>query len=139
MARLTRPMAMFLLLWLPLSALAAIDVYQFASPQQQQRFYKLTHQLRCPKCQDQTIADSNAEIAHDMRAKVADMIRKGRTDDEIMKYFVDRYGIFVTYNPPVTMRTVWLWAGPLTVFLVGLFLVIRLVRRASRDADREDS
>ena len=119
-----------LLLLLPLLASAAIDVYQFDSEADEQRFRELIKELRCPKCQNQAISDSDADIAHDMRAQVATMIEQGRTDDEIVAYFVERYGDFVSYEPPVRLETLVLWVLPLLALALGALVVVKLVRRA---------
>lgn len=121
---------MALLLCLPLLAHAAIAVYEFETPEQEQRFRHLIEELRCPKCQNQSISDSDADIAQDMRAQVAEMLREGRSDEEIVQFFVTRYGDFVTYKPPVNAETMILWAGPGVVFVIGLMLVVLQIRRA---------
>lgn len=117
---------------------AAEDLYQFETEQQRERFRQLTEQLRCPKCQNQSIGDSDAPIAQDMRTRTAQMIRQGRSNEEIVHYFVSRYGTFVNYEPPVTAETLLLWGGPGLVFLAGLFLVFWQLRRASRAAEKEE-
>ena len=117
---------------------AAIDIYQFDSDAQQDRFHRLTEELRCPKCQNQSIADSDAEISQDMRERVARMIREGHSDEEIVNFFVDRYGDFVSYRPPFNPRTAILWVGPLTLLLLGGVGIVLLVRRASREAEEDD-
>lgn len=127
----------FMLLWVLVPALsfAAIDVYQFDSGVDEQRFRGLIEQLRCPKCQNQSISDSDAEIAQDMRAQVATMIRDGRSDDEIVNYFTERYGDFVNYKPPMNAQTMILWAGPVCVFGIGFILVLVQIRRAKALAE----
>lgn len=127
-----------LLLCISLPALAAIDVYQFDSPQQEQRFRVLTEELRCPKCQNQSIADSDAGIAQDMRAKVQSMILEGNSDAQIVDYFVSRYGDFISYRPPVTATTSVLWLVPLLLLVGGGVLIVWLLRRASARADEID-
>jgi cytochrome c-type biogenesis protein CcmH len=112
-------------------AVATIDVYAFDSEQQEQQFRGLTKDLRCPKCQNQSISDSDAPIAQDMRAQVADMVREGHTDEEVVTYFVDRYGDFVSYKPPVKAETILLWLLPIIAVLWGIWLVIRLIRKAA--------
>lgn len=121
---------LLLLLCLASASRAAIDVYQFDTAGDEARFRELITELRCPKCQNQAISDSDADIAQDMRAQVATMIRDGRSDDEIVDYFVQRYGQFVTYEPPLNIETVVLWFGPLLVMLAGLALLVAQVRRA---------
>ncbi|MCH2556886.1 MAG: cytochrome c-type biogenesis protein CcmH [Alcanivorax sp.] len=117
---------------------AAIDIYQFDNTDQQDRFHRLTEELRCPKCQNQSIADSDAEIARDMRERTARMIRDGHSDQEVVNFFVDRYGDFVSYRPPVNERTAILWMGPLGLLLLGVLAIVLLVRRASRRAELEE-
>ena len=127
------------LLLLPLITTAAIDVYQFETVEDEQRFRELIKELRCPKCQNQAISDSDADIAQDMRAQVARMIEDGRSDDEIVSYFVERYGDFVTYQPPLRAETLVLWVLPGVVLLLGGVVVVRLVKRASElPIDEED-
>lgn len=136
-------MCFLLLVWplvsvlLPTQGFAVIDVYQFESVDNEQRFRGLIEQLRCPKCQNQSISDSDADIAQDMRAQVANMIRDGRSDDEIVGYFTERYGDFVNYKPPVTPQTLILWVGPLLIFFVGLILVVVQIRRAKAIVDSQ--
>ena len=127
------------LLLLPLQLLAAIDVYSFDSEQQEDRFHVLTEELRCPKCQNQSIADSDAELARDMRDRVHSMILDGKSDAEIVEYFVSRYGDFVSYRPPVNARTSVLWGIPLLMLLGGGMLIISLLRRASARADASEN
>jgi len=84
---------------------AAIDTYQFDSVQQEEQYRELTASLRCPKCQNNSIADSNAMIAADMRLKVYELMKQGENRQQIIDYMVARYGNFVTYEPPVTPST----------------------------------
>jgi cytochrome c-type biogenesis protein CcmH len=105
-------------------------------PVAQARAVKLSETLRCLVCQNQTIADSNAELAVDLRRQVREQIAAGRTDDEIIKYMTDRYGDFVLYRPPVRATTVLLWAGPLLLLILGAFVLLRIMRerRAAPEA-----
>lgn len=96
---MTRMLRIVFLLGISLSAMAATDIYQFETPEQEQRFRVLLDELRCPKCQNQSLADSDAGIAQDMRARVEIMIKEGKSNDEIVDYFVARYGNFVSYRP----------------------------------------
>ena len=93
------------------------------------RAVKLADKLRCLVCQNQTIADSNAELANDLRGQIREQIAAGRTDDEILTYMVDRYGDFVLYQPPFKATTVLLWAGPALLLVGGLFILLRNLRR----------
>lgn len=122
-------------LCLGFTAGAAIDSRRFESIAQEQQYRELTQQLRCPKCQNNSIADSNAMIAADMRAKVYQLLQQGRSKEQIIAYMVARYGNFVTYVPPLNALTVFLWLGPLAVVLVGGLTVLRLAsRRGARGA-----
>lgn len=127
-----------LLLMLSMPAFAAIDVYQFDNEQQEQRFRILSEELRCPKCQNQSIADSDAGIAQDMRTRVHTMILEGKSDEDIVDYFVSRYGDFVSYRPPVNAGTSILWLGPILLLLGGAVLIVILLRNASRKAAADD-
>lgn len=111
------------------SAAAAIDTYQFKSVEQEQQYRLLTEQLRCPKCQNNSIADSNAIIAADMRIKVYELMMQGQSKQQIIDYMVARYGNFVTYEPPVTPATLILWLGPLLSVLIGGVVVVVCSRR----------
>lgn len=111
-------------------ATAAIDTYEFDSQAEQERFRKLTEELRCPKCQNQNIADSEAEISLDMRALTYRMmVEEGRSNDEIVNHLVDRYGDFVRYKPPVDKRTLLLWYGPFALLAIALFILVIIVSR----------
>jgi cytochrome c-type biogenesis protein CcmH len=118
-----------------LSVLAAMDTWQFDSAEQEAQYRELTASLRCPKCQNNSIADSNAMIAADMRLKVYQLLKQGQNEDQITQYMIDRYGHFVTYQPPVTPSTLILWAGPL-LFIIAGGLVIFLRSRRQPIADQ---
>ncbi|WP_394144524.1 cytochrome c-type biogenesis protein [Vibrio atypicus] len=109
-----------------MAAHAAIEVHEFDTLEQEQQFKELGNTLRCPKCQNNTIADSNAELAVDLREKVYEMTKAGKSKQEIIDYMIARYGNFVTYNPPFTAATAILWLGPISVVLIGFgFIVLR--------------
>ncbi|KJY91170.1 cystathionine gamma-synthase [Vibrio neptunius] len=111
---------------LSLAAHATIQIYEFENLEQEQQFKELGNTLRCPKCQNNTIADSNAELAVDLRQKVYEMTKEGKSKQEIVDYMIARYGNFVTYNPPFTMATSILWLGPIFVLVFGFgFIVLR--------------
>lgn len=124
--RLMIVLAGMLLSW---NLLAAIDTYQFSSVEQEQQYRELTEQLRCPKCQNNSIADSNSIIAADMRTKVYQLQQQGQSRQQIIDYMVARYGNFVTYEPPVTAATLILWVGPALFVLLGAIVVIMRARR----------
>lgn len=125
-----------LLLGLVVSATAhaAIDTYDFKDEAERERYRTLTEELRCPKCQNQNIADSNAPIAMDLREEIFRMLEEGKSNDEIVAYLVDRYGDFVRYNPPVNTTTLLLWYGPAGLLILGFgVLTVILVRRGRAD------
>lgn len=120
-------------------ALAAIDVYTFDSDAQEQTFRELTKELRCPKCQNQDIADSNAGLAKDLRDKTYQMVRAGKDKQEVVDYMVARYGNFILYNPPLMASTLILWLGPLLVIVIGVVMVVVRSRRRPAAATPADS
>jgi cytochrome c-type biogenesis protein CcmH len=126
-------LAMFLLA----CAVQAIDSERLDDPVMQQRYEKLTHELRCLVCQNETIADSNAMLAADLRREVREMMKAGKSDVEIRTFLTERYGDFVLYLPPVAPRTWVLWAAPGLLLLGGAsiaaLIILRRARRARAD------
>jgi len=122
-----------LVLLLPWAAVAQVQVNQeplvFASEEQQDRFNRLTEELRCLVCQNQNLADSDAPLAHDLRDEIFKMMQMGRSDDEIKSFLVERYGDFVLYRPPMKGNTLILWLGPGVILLLGAAVVGISVRR----------
>ena len=119
-------------LWFVLSLLltapvfsSTIDAYPFDDPGQEKIYKELIAELRCMVCQNQNLADSNAELAQDMRRKTYDLARAGKSKPEIEDYMVQRYGEFVLYKP----KSIVLWIAPFLIFLVGIFVLIRFIRR----------
>lgn len=104
------------------TAVAAIDAYEFENEQQEQTFKDLTKILRCPKCQNQNISDSNAELAKDLRNKTYELVIQGKNEQEVVDYMVARFGNFVRYDPPITPATIFLWLGPLLFIVIGLLI-----------------
>ncbi len=102
---------------------------QYRSATEEARFHALTAELRCVQCQNQSLADSNAQIAHDLRREVLTLMQQGNSDAQIKRFLVDRYGEFVLYRPQLESRTWLLWFGPLLLLLLGGLVVIRVVRR----------
>ena len=119
------------------SALATIDVMQFKDEAQEQQFRQLTEQLRCPKCQNNSIADSNSMIATDLRQKVYELMQEGKSQKEIVDYMVARYGNFVTYDPPLTPLTVLLWVMPVGAIGLGGWIIFARTRRRVRVKQEE--
>jgi cytochrome c-type biogenesis protein CcmH len=111
----------------------------FANQQQQERFNKLTEELRCLVCQNQNLADSDAPLAHDLRREVHEMVLAGRTNEQIKQFLVTRYGDFVLYRPPVQKNTYLLWLAPLGLLLIGALVLRSSIgkRTALLDADKE--
>jgi len=103
-----------------------------ADPVAEKRLLELSNELRCLVCQNQTIADSNAELAVDLRREIRGMIQAGKTNPEIIDFMVVRYGDFVLYRPPVKGITLLLWGGPLALMLVGIFILLRYLRRRAQ-------
>jgi cytochrome c-type biogenesis protein CcmH len=109
----------------------------FSDPALQQRYESLNRELRCLVCQNQTIADSNAPLAQDLRREVRAMIAEGKTDDEIRTFMIDRYGDFVLYRPRMTAQNFLLWAAPVLLLLAGAAAVVVVVRRRSQEPDND--
>ncbi|MGT8856802.1 cytochrome c-type biogenesis protein CcmH [Enterobacter sp. 186315] len=120
---------MLALLLCATSTMASEEVRVFASSEQEQTWRELTAGLRCPKCQNNSIADSDAMIAADMRQKVWTLLQEGKSRDEIVEYMVARYGQFVTYDPPFTPATSLLWLLPALALLTGGAVIYRRSRR----------
>jgi cytochrome c-type biogenesis protein CcmH len=115
------------------TAQAAIDTYEFATEAERQRYRSLVQELRCPKCQNQNIADSDAPIAMDLRAQIFRMLEEGQSNEQIIDFLVSRYGDFVLYKPPVTARTLLLWYGPAGLLAAGFVLLgVILLRRRGK-------
>ena len=130
---LRRCLPAVLLLW-ALPCLAVIEIAPLSNEELEQRYRKLIEELRCPKCQNQNLAASNAPIAADLREQVRVLLEEGKSDDEIVAYLVDRYGEFVRYRPAVQSDTLILWFGPGILLVIGLgviYLVVRANRRAT--------
>jgi cytochrome c-type biogenesis protein CcmH len=98
----------------------------------QARFENIAKDLRCLVCQNESIADSNVELASDLRRQVREMLVAGKSDDEIFDFMTDRYGEFVRFNPPVDRKTVLIWGAPFIVLLLGVVIIVRIVRGRSR-------
>lgn len=111
------------------SAIAGVEYREFANPEQQEAYESLTSELRCLVCQNQTIADSNADLASDLRRQVYEMLQQGKSREDIVRFMTERYGDFVLYNPPFKAITGLLWLGPVLFLLTGLFIVFMVVRK----------
>ena len=125
---LLRGILLLLVLWTSSSA-AVIETYDFSSPELEARYKLLSQELRCPKCQNQNIADSNAPISRDLRAILYEQLESGASNEEIVDFLVDRYGEFVRYRPGVDSNTMWLWSAPLILFVMAVTVVLIQIRR----------
>ena len=121
------------------TAQAAIVAFDFDDPAKEARFRKFSEELRCLVCQNQSLADSNAELALDLRRELYKMIQNDATDEEIISFMVDRYGDFVLYKPPVKPVTWMLWFGPFVLIVIGLVILVRVIRNTGKQAATEIS
>jgi cytochrome c-type biogenesis protein CcmH len=123
-----------LVVWLllgttPVSATATLESFKFDTEAEQQHFKDLIAELRCLVCQNQSLVDSDAELAHDLRAEVYDMVQQGRSDAEIIDFLVNRYSDFVLYKPPLKPSTYLIWFGPFVLLAIAALLLVRALRR----------
>jgi len=128
-------LALGLALLAPSGLRAADAVPTEMDPVKATRAVKLAEKLRCLVCQNQSIADSNAELANDLRSQIREQIAAGKSDDEIVSYMVNRYGDFVLYQPPFKATTLLLWAGPALLLVGGALVLARNLRRRQATAD----
>ena len=117
----------FLLLLFVMPVFSAIQEYAFESEQEEDRFKKLTYEMRCPKCLNSNLAGSDAPIAADLRQEIYKQITEGRSNDEIIDFMSSRYGDFILYRPRLTLATFFLWFGPAILLVAGLFIVRRML------------
>ncbi|MGB0468461.1 MAG: cytochrome c-type biogenesis protein [Pontibacterium sp.] len=134
-----RSLACLLLLLVSFQTSAAISAYEFDDEETRKRFHVLTEELRCPKCQNQNLADSNSPIAKDLRNEVYRMLDAGENDGEIVDFMVARYGEFVLYRPRVSVDTYLLWYGPFVLLFIGVIVVLLMTRRKKRPVDEVSS
>ena len=116
----------------------AIDTTTLPDPVLQERYLKLTHELRCMQCQNETIADSPVDLAADLRREVRDLLVAGKTDDDVRDYMVARYGEFILFRPRFSTRNIWLWFGPGFLLVVGAFIAFRVVKQRSALVAQDD-
>ncbi len=120
-----------IIIWLVLAtvAIASIDFYPFDDAVKEQRFTRLVTELRCPKCQNNNLADSNAGLAKDLKDIVYEKIQAGETDEQIIGFMKQRYGDFISYNPPFNAKTVLIWLGPVLAFFLGAYGIFSYSRK----------
>ena len=133
------PVILCLFTWAAMPALAAIEEYAFDTDQQEDRFKKLTYELRCPKCLNSNLAGSDAPIAADLRAEIYDQIREGRTNYEIIEFMSSRYGDFILYRPRLTAATFFLWFAPAFLLLAGLVIARRMIANSQQAEVQNDA
>src|SRR2546429_9858015 len=107
----------------------AKDAQPNEDPQIEQRMKNLTEQLRCLVCQNETLADSRADLAEDLRKEIREQMKQGKSDQEIIAFLTQRYGDFVLYKPPVKATTYLLWFGPFVLLIAGTLVLFRFLRR----------
>ncbi len=129
---LIKAFAVFSLLLGTHLSFAAIEVHEFKSEIDRQRYQSFIDEMRCPKCQNQNLSGSNSPIAMDLRKQLYVMIEQGKSDEEIVTYMLDRYGDFILYKPRVTAKTIFLWGAPVFFLLIGLLVLITLLRHKRR-------
>ena len=136
-----RLLALLTLLLLVARAFGVDTGEEFADPALQARYERLTHDLRCLVCQNESIADSNAGLAADLRREVREMLSAGRSDQEILAFMTDRYGDFVLFRPPFVARTWLLWLAPALLLAAGAWIAVRIIRQKAQLArtDTDDS
>ncbi len=136
MSRLFIALSLMFASW---ASFANIEVYQFDDPAQEDTYKVLIEELRCLVCQNQSIAESNAELAQDMRRKTYELVKSGKTKSEVREYMAERYGDFMLYSPPMKPMTWLLWFGPVIALIAGFFFVVRIISRQKKTAAAEMS
>lgn len=119
-------------------ALAAIELNRLSTPELSSRYKQLIQEYRCPKCQNQNLADSDSPISIDLRREIRRMLEEGKSDREISDYLVARYGEFVLYRPRLQHSTYLLWLGPLLLLLIGAVIVVLVIRRQARPIQAQE-
>lgn len=119
-------------------AQAGVEYRPFAQPEQEQTYQTLISELRCLVCQNQTIADSNAELAKDLREQVYEMLKQGKSRQDIVTFMTDRYGDFVMYKPALTLKTSLLWLGPALFLVLGLVAVVVVARHKKSLGEQQE-
>ena len=132
------PLLILLFCFISTSVNSAIDSFEFDNAQQEQLFHDLSKQLRCPKCQNQNISDSNAQPAKDLRNKTYELIKQGKSEQQVIDYMVARFGNFVRYDPPMTPATIFLWLGPLAFVLLGFYFLLVQIKKQNKDDQQLD-
>lgn len=127
--------SLLLFVWV-VTAQAAIYAFEFNDPAKEKRFKQLSEELRCLVCQNQTLADSGAGLAQDLKKELYKQIMRDASDEEIKSFMVSRYGDFVLYNPPVKATTYLLWFGPFLLAIIALIILMRVIRGVGQQQTR---
>ena len=126
------PVALLVMLLASAVALAVDNTPPLPTPELRQRYYDLTHELRCMQCQNEALADSNVNLAADLRLEVHDLLLAGKSDEQVKDFLVARYGEFILFRPRMSLRNAWLWAAPGLLLVAGLVAAARVVRARAR-------
>ena len=116
----------------------AIDPAEMPSPELQARYIALIHEFRCPVCQNETLADSNEDVAGEVRQQIRKMLLAGKSDDQIRDYLVSRYSQFILFKPEYSLRNAWLWLLPVALLALGLVIALRIIRARTALIDADD-
>jgi cytochrome c-type biogenesis protein CcmH len=133
--KMLRLLAVVLLCLRLLPAVAGVEMFDFSGNVDEQRYMSLISQLRCLVCQNESLADSNADLAHDLRVEVYEHMQQGQSDQQVVDFLVARYGDFVLYKPPVKPSTYLLWYGPFVLLALGLILLVKNIRQRGRQSE----
>jgi cytochrome c-type biogenesis protein CcmH len=136
-ARLVSVLGMVATLAVAQAALA-VDPTEMPTPELEQRYLALTHELRCMQCQNESLADSPVELAADLRHEVRDMLLAGKSDAQVRAFMVARYGDFILFRPRFTPRTAWLWLAPGVLLVIGALVLVRVMRQRAALLPQDD-
>lgn len=135
MNKLFRKLCVFVIFGISIPVFAVqIEFHTFDDPQTEKLYLDLIAELRCVKCQNQNLAESEAEIAKDMRAKTYDLVIAGKSREDVVNYMTARYGDFVLYKPPLKFKTLFLWMGPPLLLFFSLFIIVKYLKNQSKVA-----
>src|ERR1700753_612703 len=138
MMRWRATVALLLCVLVASGASHAVDTTQMPTAALQERYLALTHELRCLQCQNEAIADSPVSLAADLGRQVAEMLNAGKSDDDVRAYMVARYGNFILFRPPVSSKTIWLWATPGILLLFGAAIAVRITKQRAALVDQDN-
>ncbi|MGB6449659.1 MAG: cytochrome c-type biogenesis protein [Steroidobacteraceae bacterium] len=115
----------------------AVDPTQMPTPALEARYLALTHQFRCPVCENESLADSDEEYASEIRTQIRQMLLAGQSDRQIRDYLVSRYSEFITFKPEYSLRNAWLWLAPVVLLIVGILVALRIIRARTALVDQD--